>query len=264
MTQDDSLRAQIIKAVSQGLNQVPQVLAGWEGGSASWDALDAFSDIDLNFLVEDDASLDLLYAGAEKALAAVSPITGSHVAPPGRYYKLRDGGEFLLVDLCFFRVGAPDHSLDVERHGQAVPLFDKGNWLTTSTLDAPALAAKRDKRYQELRNWFPLSQGFVRKAILRDQQTEALSAYWGYTIKPLTELLRIRHCPVRWDFGLRYLERDLPSAAGEQLRDLVFVRDLDDLQVKLRKAEAWGLALLQDLHEHDQRPSVPPGAAVAE
>ena len=81
--------------------------------------MDGYSDIDLNVLVDDDVSFDLLYAAAEASLEAVSPITASHFVPPGRYYKLRDGGEFLLVDLSFFRAAAADHALDVERHGHA-------------------------------------------------------------------------------------------------------------------------------------------------
>lgn len=167
--------------------------------------------------------------------------------PPGRYYKLRDGGEFLLVDLCFFRAGAPDHPLEVERHGHIVPLFDKGDWLRLRPLDGDALAARRDKRYRELRTWFTVSQSFVRKAILRGQHVEAMSAFWGYTLRPLAELLRMRYCPVRWDFGVRYLDRDLPAAAYEQVRDLAFVRDLEDLGAKHARATSWGGALIREL-----------------
>jgi hypothetical protein len=46
---------------------------------------------------------------------------------------------------------------------------------------------------------------------------------------------------------MRYLDRDLPGFAYEQIRDLVFVRDLDDLEAKLALATAWGNALLREL-----------------
>ena len=244
---DHSLRDRISRAVCGALRPLPNVLAGWEGGSAAFGALDTYSDIDLNFLVDTDASLDPLYAAAEKSLEIVSPIIASHAAPPGRYYKLEDSGEFLLVDLCFFPQGAVDHHLDVERHGHVVTLFDKGDSLRPGLLDESASVIKRNKRYLELRTWFPISQSFVRKAILRGQHVEALAGYWSYTLKPLAELLRMHHCPVRWDFGMRYLDRDLPGFAYEQIRDLVFVRDLDDLEAKLALATAWGNALLREL-----------------
>lgn len=144
-------------------------------------------------------------------------------------------------------VGAPDHHLDVERHGEKVPFFDKGDWLRPTPLDEGALAMRRDRRYRELQTWFPMSQVFVRKAILRGQHVEAVNAFWAATLKPLADLLRMRYCPVRWDFGMRYLDRDLPPAAYAQVLDLALVKDLGDLEVKLATATAWGTAPLREL-----------------
>jgi predicted nucleotidyltransferase len=242
-----SLRDRISRAVSEALIPLPVVFAGWEGGSAAFGALDGFSDIDLTYLVADEVPFELLYGSAEKALETVSPIMVSHTVPLGRYYKLKDGGEFLFVDLIFLRVGEPDHFLEVERHGHIVPLFDKGDWLRPRPLDEEALAAKRDKRFRELQIWFPVSQSFVRKAILRGQHAEAVTAFWAYTMRPLADLLRMRYCPVRWDFGMRYLDRDLPPAVCNQVRDLAFTRDLKDLEAKLASATVWGAALLREL-----------------
>jgi hypothetical protein len=244
---DHPLRARISDAVTEALRPLPAVLAGWEGGSARFGVVDAYSDIDLGFVVADDARFEDLYASAERALEAVSPIVASHAPLEGRYYKLKDVGEFLLVDLVFHRVGDPDHHLDVERHGETVPLFDKANWLRPRPLDQGALAIQRDRRYRELQTWFPMSQVFVRKAILRGQDVEAVNAFWTCTLRPLADLLRMRYCPVRWDFGVRYLDRDLPPAVYAQVRDLALVKDLGDLEVKLARATAWGTALLQEL-----------------
>jgi hypothetical protein len=72
MTIIHSLRDPIRTAVAEALRPCPEVLAGWEGGSAAFGTLDAYSDIDLNFLVSDEASLDVLYEAVEAALKAVS------------------------------------------------------------------------------------------------------------------------------------------------------------------------------------------------
>jgi hypothetical protein len=80
---DESLRHRITSAICHALEPLPAVLAGWEGGSAAFGALDGYSDIDLSFLVDDDASHDLLYAAAEASLETVSPITASHFVPLG-------------------------------------------------------------------------------------------------------------------------------------------------------------------------------------
>ena len=84
-------------------------------------------------------------------------------------------------------------------------------------------------------------------AILRGQDAEALASYWGYTVKPLMELLRMRYCPMPWDFGIRYINRDLPASASDRFRELVFVCELEDLKRKLPQAETWGIELLRGL-----------------
>jgi hypothetical protein len=250
--ENHALRAEISTAVSEVLKALPAVLAGWEGGSAAFDALDDYSDIDLTFLVDDHVAFEDIYAVAERALETVSPIVLRHTMPLGRYYKLKDGGDFLFVDLVFIRAGEPDHYLDVERHGHIMPLFDKADWLRPRPVDEAALAAKRSRRLRDLHVWFPASQSFVRKAIVRGHDVEALTTYWAYTVRPLVELLRMRHCPVRWDFGMRYLDRDLPPDVCARMRELVFVRDLKDLEAQLSAASAWGAALLNELNSKDQ------------
>jgi hypothetical protein len=107
----------------------------------------------------------------------------------------------------------------------------------------------RAKRQERLEEWFSLSQIFVRKTILRGQEVEALAAFWGYTLKPLVELLRMRYCPARWDFGMRYLQRDLPGPVYDELQDIIFVKESVDLVEHLAKAVEWGERLLRELTE---------------
>lgn len=244
---DGDLRDRIREAVSNALQPLAHVLAGWESGSVAFDLEDEYSDIDLNFLLDDASPADPFYAVVESALETVSPIVSSHSEPPGRYFKLRDGGEFLLVDVCVFRAGNFTERLDIERHGRARPLFDKGEWLRSDPSAGVSQVARRAKRLEELRTWFFVSQSFVHKAILRGKQVEALAAHWGYTLKPLVELLRMRHCPARWDFGMRYLDRDLPGPVYDELREIMFVGESDDLAEHHSKATAWAERLLREL-----------------
>jgi len=223
------------------------VLAGWEGGSAAFGLIDNYSDIDLFFLVNDNASHEPLYAAVEEALRGVSPIVASHHVAPGRYYQLEAAGEYLLLDLCLLRVGDPDDYLDIERHGHVRPLFDKADWLRARPAARIEVERKRAQRCRELQAWFVLSQGFPRKAIWRGRQAEALAVYWAATLRPLADLLRLVHCPARWDFGMRYLDRDLPPALYRRFCELMFVQDLKDLETKLETACAWGIALLKEL-----------------
>ncbi len=245
-TAASTLRDRISDAVCEALLPLPHVLAGWESGSVAFDLVDEYSDIDLNFLIDDAALVDSLYAAVEAALDTVSPISASHSQPPGRYYKLRDGGDFLLVDVCIFQTGALGERLDVERHGNIRPLFDKGEWLRGDPSGVVSQVASRARRRDELEEWFSVSQNFVRKAISRGHEVEALAAFWGYTLRPLVELLRMQYCPARWDFGMRYLERDLPGPVYDELRAIMFVGEPVDLSDQLAKAVAWGERLLRE------------------
>ena len=246
-TGDGALRDRITETVSNALQPLAHVLAGWESGSVAFDLEDEYSDIDLNFLLDEESPADPVYAAVESALETISPIVASHSAPPGRYFKLRDAGEFLLVDVCIFRVGGLAERLDLERHGRVRPLFDKGDWLRTDPSAEVSQAESRAKRLGELQEWFSVSQSFVRKAIIRGQQVEALAAFWSVSLKPLVELLRMRYCPARWDFGMRYLDRDLPGPVYDELRGIMFVGEADDLAKHLSKATAWAERLLREL-----------------
>lgn len=245
---DYSLRDRLVRVVCEALEPLRAVRAGWEGGSAAFGAIDAYSDIDLNFIVDDECSLDALYGVVEAALADVSPISVAHVVPPGRYYKLAASGDFLFIDLCLYRESSSDIPLEPERHGEIKQLFDKGDWTNAKPIDQEAFQAARNARYGELHEWFVVSQSFVRKAILRGKQVEALASYWSYTLNPLSELLRMRFSPMRWDFrGMRYLDRDLPSNIYDEFKELTFVSDLVDLEKKRVAAEGWGIQLLSEL-----------------
>ncbi len=244
---DNNLKSIIIKAVSMGVQPLPEVLAGWECGSVAFNLEDKYSDIDLNILLMDGCNTDAIYGAVISALETVSPIEASHSEPPGRYFKLRDGGDYLLVDVCMYRTEELAERLDKSRHGNIIPLFDKGGWLTqgaTSDLSRSVVIANRIKDHQM---WFSVSQNFVRKAIFRNRQVEALAAYWGHTLKPLVELLRIKHCPDRWDFGMRYLEKDLPDTVYDKLCSIIFVGDPNDLTKNLSEATSWAEQLLLEL-----------------
>jgi hypothetical protein len=62
----------------------------------------------------------------------------------------------------------------------------------------------------------------------------------------LVRLLRIRHCPARHDFGLRYLRTDLPAGYAERVAALL---DGGDLRARADAAFAWQDELLAELRD---------------
>lgn len=235
-------REPIIDALRRGLEPLAECDAAWIGGSAAFGALDEFSDVDLVAVV-DDAAFDAVFAAAEGALEALSPIVLRHevTGQPGfrqRFYRQRDASEFLVVDLALLPRSQPVKFLGRELHGEARILFDKTGALVEPPFDEAAERAAAAARVAPLRAAFELFQHLPEKELRRGRTAEAVQFYHAYTLRPLAEALRLRHRPLRRIFGLRYLERDLPPAVAAELRDLSFVADPADLRIKLDRARA--------------------------
>lgn len=238
-------RQAMIDTLQAALAPLPEALAAWEGGSAAFGADDAMSDVDLAVIARADG-IEAVFAAAEAALERLAPIAlRYHVPEPTwhgfsqRFYLLRGASPFHLIDLSVQREDASDHFLAPERHGQAKVWFDRGAHTQAPAPDEAGRDARLRARVPVLASWFELTQPIVEKEALRGRPLDALNFYQGLTLRPLVELLRIVHCPWRHDFGLRYLQRDLPAEVHARLEPLAFVRDLEDLKAKHRQASAW-------------------------
>ena len=236
-------RTQLIATLRQALERNPAVCAAWEGGSAAFTYMDDLSDVDAVVVVEDDA-VDAVFDAVEAALAALSPIDLRHditgtVGYQQRFYRLRDASPFLVVDLVLLRRGDPLLFREVELHGKGTTWLDRYNLLNTKHLDAQADLAQAKARLPALRAAFDMFQHIPTKERLRGRAVEALSFYHAMTLRPLVEALRIRHCPQLRNFGLRYLDRDLPADVVARIQPLMFVSDLADLERKHALAQAW-------------------------
>ncbi len=237
-------RSRLVALLRESLEPLPRVLAMWEGGSASWDRLDEWSDLDVLLLVEDDfveAAFELL----EEALSAASPISLRYILPrptwhghDQRFYRLRDAGPFLMLDVVVLRRSAQERFLERERHGSPVVYFDRTGEISARPVDHATLHERIHARLEQLRVTFPLFQPLVRKELLRGNDLDALAFYQSQTLAPLLTLLRIRHCPSRFDFGLRYVDRDMPADVATTIRTLWFVSRPGEIEFKQREAVA--------------------------
>jgi len=236
-------RPQLLHVLQHALQDIDAIDAAWEGGSAAFGTDDGLSDVDAVAVAADDA-LDATFAQVEAALNAVSPITLRYDTPGTmgfvqKFYRLRDAGEFLVVDLVFIRRSDPLLFREVELHGQGRVWFDRRGILVETHLDAADDMAQARARVPTLAAAFEMFQHIVTKERLRGRAVEALVFYQAMTLRPLVEAVRLLHCPQRRIFGLRYLARDLPAEVCARIEALSFVRDLDDLAVKHAQAREW-------------------------
>jgi predicted nucleotidyltransferase len=249
-------RHEIIGTLEAALDTRPFVLAAWLGGSDATGRTDEWSDIDLQVLVEDDRVEDG-FRVVREALEALSPIAHRHRLPKEsdedeqEFLSLRDADEAHFVDLVVLPESAPERFLEEERHGTPLVLFDRTGEIGPAPLDRARHAKRVAERLAIQREKFPLFQTLVLRAVRRRQPACAAGTYVMMTLRPLVDLLRIRHCPDRFDFGLRYLDRDLPDDVREEVEAIALPGSLDEVEAFQVRARALFEETLRDL---DARP----------
>jgi len=238
-----SLRRERILAALQGaLEPLPYARAFWEGGSAAFGRHDQYSDLDLH-VDADDERVEDVFRAVEGALSALSPIELRwRLSEPtwhGHsqcFYRLRDAGPYLLVDLVVMKRSSTARFNERERHGEPLVLFDKAGIVRATAVDRAGLARRLAARQAELEARVRILAPFVEKELLRGNSLAALESYRALLLAPLHELLRILHAPETHDYGLRYARRDLPPALVERLEELAFVGRPEDLRPRVAAA----------------------------
>ncbi len=257
-------RSTIIATVHTALEAMPGVLAAFLGGSDATGRTDGLSDVDVVVVVEDGA-VEAAFDTVHDALAELSPIAHrwrladpTWHGNPQEFLSLRDADAAHFLDLVVMRRAGGERFLEAERHGRPMVLFDRAAVLEPVPLDREALRARIDDRLAVLRERFPLFQTLVTRAVRRGFVAEAAVAYQDHTYRPLIELLRIRHCPDRFDYGARYLDRDLPPALRAEVEALALPRTLDEVEAFRARAQVLFDATLAECTRAGVDPAVRP------
>lgn len=238
-------RRAALDLLDTALSAHPDVLAVWEGGSVATGRADEHSDIDLVVLAREGTTGDVL-AALEVAVEGLGPRTGAYSVPEPawhggsqRFWQFERLGPYAMLDVVVLEPTAPDRFLAPERHGRAVVRFDRGDHAAVPPFDAAAHARAMRRAFDDAVARFDVFQSLVEKEILRGRALDALGFYHALTLRPIVQLVGMRDRPLTWDFGTRYLHDELPPDTAERLRDLHFVRDVDELAQKHQRAVAW-------------------------
>jgi hypothetical protein len=118
--------------------------------------------------------------------------------------------------------------LERERHGEPIVWLDRRGTIMARPVDEAAMTMRRRHRLDQVRGMVPVYAMLVDKELARGHPLEALGFY-QVLVKVLIELLGIRHRPERFDFGWRYVERELPADAQASIARHAYVGDADAL-----------------------------------
>ncbi|MCP4547629.1 MAG: hypothetical protein GY835_14310 [bacterium] len=257
-------RRQIIDALHGALNATSYVRAAWLGGSDGSNRTDEWSDVDIQIIVEDDevqGCFDLVHRTLEELSPFEHQFRFPMPTPHGHeqeFILLRDASPMAMIDMVIMKKSEnEDHFLARELHGEPLVLFDRDGLAQSVSLDHAPQVAKLEKRLPMLRTLFYIYQPMVTKAVNRRHHLDAMSTYIKGSLGLLVELLRMRYCPERFDFGPRYLDRDLPADMHEEIAGMALVGDIAEIEKSRARAEEIFTEQLRALDAGEWRLELP-------
>jgi hypothetical protein len=210
----------------------PDVRAIWLCGSAVTGGYDEWSDLDVELLATAGTHVAtyqrlLTSYGDRFAPSSVWQLPAT-VAPGTRQFISvidADPGQLTaptrIVDLVVKDLSDAARTVDVVRHGRPLVVHDPdalvrvGPESRDDQRTAIAETIEQTRQRREVGHWL------VNRAIARGQLPEAVSLYLRFALTPVVQLLRIRDCPERHDYGLRYLHTDLSPADAARVDALL-------------------------------------------
>jgi predicted nucleotidyltransferase len=225
------------------------------GGSAVTGGYDDHSDIDVEVLAspgEAVAAYQRLLDAARRDFEVYAVWELPEATwPDGRQAFLNltpDAGDLSIptriIDLHVSDLADHHRIVDTRRHGEPLVLHDPEGLVELRPDDEEAMERERRDAVDQIAARRPTAAWLVNRAIARGQMTEAVAFHLQFALNPLVRLLRIVHSPARHDFGLRYLETDLPPGYAARVEALL---PGPDLRRRADAAFAWQDELLADL-----------------
>ena len=150
------------------------------------------------------------------------------------FYFLEKVPELFYVDVLIEKLSADKNRfVESDRHGTAQIWVDKKNLLDTSPTPVEIITQKGKSMYKMAIDSVEINIIETKKNIRRKHPTDAMMFYGSLLNRHLAPLLNLKYRHHKYDFGIRYAWRAYPEEWHKLLEDLMFVKDLDDLEKKL-------------------------------
>jgi len=235
------------------LQNRPEVLAAWEGGSAATGFLDEYSDLDLG-IVTDKAMADELFGLMEEFFDANYGIKARFRMPEPAwhgmsqcFYLLDKLPPLFYCDIAIVAQDNPHKFTEPDRHGNAVIWFDKEGIYKSDPTPKEELDAIANRVYRMATDTAFLGTIELQKALARKNWMAAHMNYVTFVFRHLVPLLNLKYRPAKADFGIRYAERDYPAREAEKLANLLKNKSIQDIEKNFTVALAWFEAVHKEL-----------------
>lgn len=245
MTGKSIERKDVVAALLATLEPLDYIHTVWEGGAASWNRVDDWSDIDLYVVCDDDRVEDTLGV-LEKTINKIDDIDLRFRVPEPAwhghsqvFWRLKNASPFLFLDIAVMKRSSKDKFLQYAIHGRPYVHFDKIGTVQEDPVDPDQYLEQLAGRLETLKTQFAMFQVLVLKELNRGNEMEALSYYLAYILRPLVEVLRMKYSPWHYRFFTTYIYYEMPQSIIERLHRLYFVHDAKKLKECREEAEEW-------------------------
>lgn len=232
---ETATRQTLIDLMSAALKRQPSVHAAWLEGADAAGSADSYSDIDV-WADVDAGSEAQTFACIRDALLMLGPLEidqdAAHPHPQleQRFFWVAGVSPFWFVDVCLQQHG---RETVFPPHDPFRVLFDRSGVIQTTAVTDEVFVAEAVRALES--SWW--RRVLVLKEVHRGRLLEALRYYHHEVLEPLTQLLRLRYCPAKYDYGLKHLYADLPREVTAALENLYAVVTLADLPAALERAD---------------------------
>ena len=210
----------------------PDVLVIWVGGSAATGGWDEWSDLDVDLLcttgthdatyqrlvgrIHDDFDVDHVWELPTEVWPDGRQCFVNLQHRPGRLEE-----PTRIIDLHLSSLSAEHTRIDVRRHGTPIVVHDPDGLIELRHDDAAQTQQAIDAAVEQVRQRRGTGEWLVNRALARGHDAEAVDLYLRFALGPVVRMVRIEHCPWRHDYGLRYLDEDLPADVAARVAALV-------------------------------------------
>jgi len=213
----------------------------WEGGSVATGFDDEYSDLDAALICDDDY-VEEVFIKTEEYLSENYGIQEKFRVPEPcwhrhsqSYYLLEDSPTFFYIDLFVQKLSAGNRLMESNRHGTSYVWFDKKNLMDDTPIPEEEYEDKVLKKLKFFKDSFFISKIELEKQVFRSREVDALDGYYKMIIGRLAFLFNVKNRPAKFDFGLLYSYREWPKEDHEFVKELLYVKDIDDLKNKSKK-----------------------------
>ncbi len=248
------MKEKLYELLKSNLYEQEDVLFAGEGGSKATGLNDDFSDLDLELIVEDDA-VEKTFELIEKLLEENFGILRRFRMPEPAwhgfsqvFYLIDKMPKHFYLDLAIIKKSIEEKLTDPARHGHAYIWFDKANVHQVVEETQEQVLSRCKNLYQRATQLDFLMMIEIEKNLDRNQFTESFPGYFRFISNQLAVMLNLQYRIEKVDFGLRYAYRDYPLEINNLLKDLLMVKDLDDLKNKYTILKDTYLKLKDELY----------------